>query len=110
MSLTIKGSTSIMQEKCECYFCHKTNGLEQHHAIPGTGNRKLCDEFGLWVYLCPVHHREVHDKCQDKYRFLQAQAQRDFIREQRKKGFTESIAREVWYSRFLKYYDTEDGK
>lgn len=110
MSLTVKGSTSIMQEKRECYFCKKTADLTQHHAIPGNGNRKICDEFGLWVYLCMGCHSEVHDKCTDKYRFLQAQAQRDFIREQGKKGFTESVAREVWYSRFLKFYDTEDGK
>ena len=110
MSLTVKGSTSIMQDKCECYFCHKTTGLEQHHAIPGNGNRKICDEFGLWVYLCAEHHREVHDKCTDKYRFLQAQAQRDFIKEQKKKGYPESVCRELWYSRFFKFYDYEDGK
>ena len=30
--------------------------LEKHHIIYGTGNRKVADRHGLWIYLCHYHH------------------------------------------------------
>lgn len=95
---------SIMQTKCECYFCHKTYDLDRHHSVPGNGNRKICEELGLWVWLCRKCHDKVHDKLEG-YKELQIDAQRAFIKDQRAKGFSEEVAREIWYSRFLKFYD-----
>ena len=97
---------SIIQTKCECYLCHEgmESGLEVHHAIPGRGNRKICTEWGLTVWLCPKCHRDLHDH-NIGYKEIQADAQRAFIREQKKKGLSESVAREIWYDRFKKYYD-----
>lgn len=60
---------SIIQKETECYMCRKlygryvdlpNYGLELHHVIPGTANRQKSDEYGLVVWLCPRHHREIH--------------------------------------------------
>lgn len=48
---------SIMQDKKECYVCHTTNNLEEHHIFFGFANRKLSDKDGLKVWLCAEHHR-----------------------------------------------------
>lgn len=97
---------SIIQTKCECYLCHKgmESGLEVHHAIPGRGNRKICTEWGLTVWLCPKCHRDLHDH-NIGYKEIQVDAQKSFIREQKKKGLSENVAREIWYSRFMKFFD-----
>ena len=48
---------SIIQIDKECYVCGNTYGLELHHCIYGTSNRKLSDKYGLTVWLCAEHHR-----------------------------------------------------
>lgn len=49
-----------------CYLCKKfgmkNRGWEVHHMLFGTGKRKLADEDGLTVHLCPLHHRNLHDR------------------------------------------------
>ena len=59
----------------ECYLCGRGGCLEVHHCIHGTGRRRLADEDGLTVHLCPDCHRKLHDHgiCD---RQLQAAAQR----------------------------------
>ena len=60
---------SIMHDKKDgtCYLCMAAGDytrktiLEEHHAIHGTANRRLSEKWGLKVYLCPAHHRRVHD-------------------------------------------------
>lgn len=49
----------IKEARC-CYFCGKPYGLELHHALHGTANRKLADEDGLTAWLCKLHHYELH--------------------------------------------------
>ena len=53
-----------MQSVKECYLCRKdaealgysgeltSEGLDKHHVIYGTADRKLSEKTGLWVYLC----------------------------------------------------------
>lgn len=53
---------SIIQKEKECYFCFRTYGVELHHCLHGTANRKKADEDGLTVYLCRDCHRALHDK------------------------------------------------
>ena len=36
---------------------HWQQYLEEHHVIFGTANRRLSEQYGLKVYLCPDHHR-----------------------------------------------------
>lgn len=100
---------SIMQTGvAKCYLCGKQYGvLEVHHAIPGNGNRKICTELGLMVWLCPKCHEDLHIK-NIGYKKIQADAQKAFIADRRRKGFPESVAREEWYSRFKKFYEEEE--
>lgn len=47
---------SVLQDEKKCYFCHKTYGLEDHHVLFGTANRKISEKYGLKVWLCNNHH------------------------------------------------------
>ena len=48
---------SVLQETKECYICHCTNCLEDHHIFFGTSNRKQSEKRGLKVWLCGKDHR-----------------------------------------------------
>ena len=50
---------SIIQKERECYICGSVTGLEEHHILGGTANRKLSEKYGLKVYVCPFHHRDL---------------------------------------------------
>lgn len=52
---------SIIRTAKSCFFCGRETGLERHHAMHGTANRKLADQDGLTVYLCHECHRILHD-------------------------------------------------
>lgn len=47
---------SIMQDEKRCYLCGRQYGLERHHVLGGTANRKLSEKYGLWVWLCHDCH------------------------------------------------------
>ena len=47
---------SVIQRVKECWFCGKTQGLESHHILYGTANRKLSEKYGFKVWLCHEHH------------------------------------------------------
>lgn len=53
---------SIMQTAECCCLCGRTVGLERHHCLHGTANRRLADEDGLTVLLCHSCHRNLHDR------------------------------------------------
>lgn len=50
----------------ECFLCRFEHpeadltheGLEKHHFMHGTANRRLAEHWGLWGYLCREHHTE----------------------------------------------------
>ena len=46
---------SIIQDKKECYFCHTTQNLHDHHIYFGK-NRKISEQNGFKVWLCGRHH------------------------------------------------------
>lgn len=48
---------SIIQTEKECYECKTIIGLEDHHCLHGTANRRIAERFGLKVWLCNEHHR-----------------------------------------------------
>lgn len=52
---------SIVKTSRSCFFCGRETGLERHHIMFGTANRRLSEEDGLVVYLCHYHHRLIHD-------------------------------------------------
>lgn len=47
---------SVLQDEKKCWFCHTTYGLESHHCLHGTANRKIAEKYGLKVWLCNHHH------------------------------------------------------
>ena len=47
---------SIMQAEKECYLCGRQTGLERHHVMSGTADRKQAEKYGLWVWLCHECH------------------------------------------------------
>lgn len=52
---------SIIQTEKECFLCHTTSMLEEHH-IFGAANRKHSETYGLKIFLCRYHHEMVHRK------------------------------------------------
>lgn len=47
---------SIVQQGERCFLCGRKAGLERHHIMSGTANRKLSEKYGLTVWLCHEHH------------------------------------------------------
>ena len=47
---------SILQDEKRCWVCGSVVGLECHHILGGTANRKLSEKYGLKVWLCHDHH------------------------------------------------------
>ena len=71
-----------------CFLCmllrgdHDTRAnLQEHHAMPGTANRKLSERCGLKVYLCLEHHTQgpeaIHNNIRHQ-RLVQRKAQEAF--------------------------------
>lgn len=53
---------SILQTtKNICYICGKYGYTEVHHIFEGTAGRKLSEQYGLKVHLCPGCHRTSGD-------------------------------------------------
>lgn len=76
---------SILQGEKECWLTRQlydeecTQWLERHHVFQGSGNRALCEEYGLTVYLNHYMHNEPPDGVHhdEKHRLmLQRYAQR----------------------------------
>lgn len=75
-------SKSIMQTEKQCYICGAQTGLESHHVLAGTANRKVSEKYGLTVWLCHRHHTGT-DGAQygkDKNQWLKEEAQKAFER------------------------------
>lgn len=47
---------SILQTEKECWVCGAVTGLEEHHILAGTANRRISEKYGLKVWLCHDHH------------------------------------------------------
>ncbi len=92
-------SRSIMQQgDPRCFFCGKRTGLERHHVMSGTANRKLAEKFGLWVYCCDFHHLDPKEGVQynrEKADKLKALAQI---------AFESRYSHEKWMETFRKNY------
>lgn len=96
-----------------CYICQYMEDFrnashrptEKHHIFHGTANRALADEDGLWVYLCPEHHREgkaaVHGgDCESYDAQLKRLGQRAYEEKLREAGKTVEEAREAFRARY----------
>ena len=55
-----------------CFICNAfapTFPIHKHHVIHGTANRKLSEQYGLWVYLCDKHHNMSNDGVHNNFPF-----------------------------------------
>ena len=70
---------SIVQAAEECYICHRQGALARHEPLDGIGRRQKSKALGLWIHLCPAHHRMSHEdrELQD---MLRADCQRAAMR------------------------------
>lgn len=66
---------SVLQSEKECWVCHTTYNLHDHHVIYGRANRKLSEEYGLKVWLCAEHHN-MGNYCVHKDRELNLKLRR----------------------------------
>lgn len=88
---------SILQSEESCYLCPRTYGLERHHILAGTANRKLSEKYGLWVWLC-------HD-CHTGKRGAQYEKDLNKLLKQRAQRAFESIySHKLWMDTFRKNY------
>ena len=80
----------------ECFLCRvkdpsadlSPKNLEKHHFMHGTANKRLAEQFGLWGYLCPEHHRNAPDAVHNDHE-------------------TDLFLMQIAQSRFEKYYGHE---
>lgn len=104
---------SIMHNKADrtCYLCMKLRrdysirtGLQEHHVMSGTANRKLSEEYGLKVYLCLEHHtagpEAVHNNAGNR-KMLMKEAQ---------SIFEKKYSHEKWMEIFGRNYNYFFGK
>ena len=52
---------SIVQKRQACYNCGRQGLLCRHEPLDGIGRRYKSKALGLWVWLCPACHSEVHN-------------------------------------------------
>ena len=81
---------TIMQRSERCYMCC-SEGVLQRHEIYGNAYRDKSKAFGLWVWLCPVCHNDVHFVHADRKMWLREQGQ---VKAQEHYGWTEAEFRE----------------
>lgn len=89
--------SSILQIEKKCALCETTRNLEKHHVMHGTANRRLADQYGLWIWLCPEHHRGKmsphHNAAIDQAFKMAGQ-----------KAFEEIYSHEEWMRVFVRNY------
>ena len=90
-------SKSIMHDGESCYLCGRQYGLEWHHILGGTANRKLSERYGLKVRLCKECHTGDGG----------AQYEKDLNRKLKREAqiaFELVYSHEEWMDRFKKNY------
>lgn len=50
----------IKTEPGVCLLCGKHGQTQKHHLMSGTANRRLSEEDGLFIYVCPMCHEMIH--------------------------------------------------
>lgn len=89
---------SIMQKERECYVCGSTIELEEHHVFGGVANRKISETYGLKVYLCVFHHRDLKNGAQyDKELNLK-------LKQDAQRAFQNIYGRRLWMQLIRKNY------
>ena len=90
-------SKSLLRDEKECYLCGRRTGLERHHIMAGTANRKLSEKYGLWVWLCHDCHTG-----QDGAQYDAEKAKA--LKQDAQKAFEKAYGHEDWMRVFRKNY------
>lgn len=104
-----KHKPSILQKKDgRCYLCMKEGNyrihpvVHEHHVYFGTGNRKISEEEGFKVFLCPEHHtlgsEAVHNNPKNA----------EILYKDCQRAYEKNHTRQQFYDLIGKYYLEED--
>ena len=88
---------SILQDEKRCWICGSVVGLECHHILGGTANRKLSEKYGLKVWLCHEHHTGDSGAQYVKEMNLQ-------LKQEAQRAFEKTNSRELWMRLIGKNY------
>ena len=95
------------KERKPCFLCGRICYTERHHIFGGTANRRLSEEDGLVVDLCPDCHNRppngVHfnkERMQELHRY----GQQFWENVQTAKGMSHEEARKAFMKRYGKNY------
>lgn len=81
MATKYKDAPSILQgETTTCKLCGWGGDLARHHVFEGSANRRQSAKYGLWVWVCPDCHKDIHERPEAYRRFKQnaQEAAQDF--------------------------------
>lgn len=94
-------------QKGKCFRCGRYGITERHHICGGTANRKLSEQDGLWVYLCPDCHNippnGVHFNAQNAL-WLHRVGQKAYEEKMAQNGANAVEARQAFMARYGKNY------
>lgn len=94
-------------QKGVCFRCGRYGPTEKHHIMQGTANRKLSEQDGLWVYLCPDCHNRppngVHFNAK-RMQWLRQIGQKEYEKVIAVNGMSEEEARKAFMERYGKNY------
>lgn len=90
-----------------CFMCGRYGPTEKHHIMQGVANRKLSEQDGLWVYLCPACHNRppegVHYNAENMLRLHQT-GQKAYENKLINEGMSAVEARQAFMQRYGKNY------
>ena len=70
-----KDAESILQEVRYCKVCgFEEPVLARQHVFEGPANRRQSAKYGLWVWVCPDCHKDIHER-PEAYKKLKQDAQ-----------------------------------
>lgn len=85
----------ISGESCQhCGLLSKTGKLWPHHAIFGSGRRKISDYYNLVIYLRPECHTKTHDTDDPIEKELRQWGQRKFEETHTREKFRQEFGRD----------------
>jgi hypothetical protein len=94
-------------QKGICFICGRYGQTDRHHLFFGTANRRLSEEDGLWVYLCPSCHNRPPNGAHfnpNTALFLHKVGQQAYEEKAAKNGADKAEARQKFMERYGKNY------
>lgn len=80
----------------ECFLCARTGDTarklcHKHHVYEGK-NRQASERHGFYIYVCPEHHRSIHDHPKE-YLWIKKITQKEYERDHTREEFLRIIGR-----------------